>query len=425
MNKEQVQLNPIHRYSRWLARYAPLILVVLCGLRIAAGVQFLKPFIGDNAAEHYLPIADRMCTQSRFNGPDSRPDSKVPPGYPLLLAASKAIGGQHQLPLVICFQALSDLVCALGIYYFGRRYLQPAASALAGVLWLLFPPALATSRYITAETLFTCVFTLAILWFMHSLWQGKPAGMTGSGVLLGVATLIRGTPLFLPPLLGWVIWRLNPQRRWLALGGFLAGMAVVVLPWTVRNWLVLDDFIPVQVGFGSVVLQGSDAKYFTADGKEREYPALYRTAIQSGISKPSSGKESQIDNWLMRIGRFRYRQRWDQQPGSFLPFALHKFVRLWYGTESGSRVNHIGLGLCSGVVLPLAFVQLWRRRATHPILLLTVVTILGYFVALHLVGLPEFRYVFPVFPFLLLLASQTILEPWSQLPDGPQPHPQS
>jgi len=406
---EKTKLIHNNRWVGLLADYVPLILVLLCGIRIAVGVKFLKPFVGDNAIEHYLPVADRMLEHSRFNGPESRPDSKIPPGYPLFLAAAKEISEKHQLVLVICSQTLADLVCALGIYYFARRHLNSVVGALAGFLWLLFPPALAISSWITAEAFFTCVFTLAILLFMHGLLQAKPSTTTCSGILLGISTLLRGTPLFLPPLLGLVIWHLKPQRWFLTIAGVFAGMALVVLPWTIRNLIVLDDFIPVHVGFGSVVMQGSDVKYFTGEGKKREYPELFHTAIQSGLIKPISGKESEIDNWLMRIGWFHYRQRWEQRPGSFLPFFLHKFVRLWYGTESGSLINHIGIGLCSIVVLPLAFVQLWRLRATNKIVFLTMSTIIGYFIILHLVGLPEFRYIFPLFPLLLLLASNTLI----------------
>jgi len=157
-------------------------------------------------------------------------------------------------------------------------------------------------------------------------------------------------------------------------------------------------------------MQGSDAKYFTVEGKHREYPELFRTAIQSGLVKPTSGKESEIDSWLMRIGWYRYQQRWDQHPGSFLPLFLHKFVRLWYGTESGSFVKQIGLGLCSIFVLPLALVSLWMMRSIHKIVFVTMSTIIVYFIILHLVGLPEFRYVFPLFPLLLLLASNMIID---------------
>src|SRR4051812_25506926 len=49
----------------------------------------VKPFIGDNAIDYYIPIADRLVAEGRFNGPESRDDSWVSIGYPVFLAATK------------------------------------------------------------------------------------------------------------------------------------------------------------------------------------------------------------------------------------------------------------------------------------------------------------------------------------------------
>jgi len=52
--------NLIHgnRWVETLTRLALLILALICGIRIAVTVGFLKPVIGGNSVEHYLPIAD-------------------------------------------------------------------------------------------------------------------------------------------------------------------------------------------------------------------------------------------------------------------------------------------------------------------------------------------------------------------------------
>ena len=50
---------------------------------------------------------------------------------------------------------------------------------------------------------------------------------------------------------------------------------LVILPWTVRNYLVLDDFIPVATSGGIVVLMGSSEEFLIIDGK----PAMLQRYI--------------------------------------------------------------------------------------------------------------------------------------------------
>src|SRR5689334_7705390 len=93
-----------------------LLALAKCALLAAAHAGLgWKPFLGSNAEGHYVPVAQRMLAEGRFNGPDSRPDSKVGPGYPLLLAAAmKVAGGQYAMAIVF-LQVIADLATAAAI----------------------------------------------------------------------------------------------------------------------------------------------------------------------------------------------------------------------------------------------------------------------------------------------------------------------
>src|ERR1051326_6683553 len=71
-----------------------LIFVMLVQMRVT------KPFIGTNAEENVFPIAERLVHEHRFNGDDSRPDSKIAPAYPFLIAGLKA-AGVPAIPVVL------------------------------------------------------------------------------------------------------------------------------------------------------------------------------------------------------------------------------------------------------------------------------------------------------------------------------------
>jgi len=213
--------------------------------------------------------------------------------------------------------------------------------------------------------------------------------------------MLRGTPLLLPVALLPAAWRAGMMRRWLL---FSAGMALLVAPWTIRNLVVLDDSIPVNTGLGSVMLQGSDERFFTGDGKRTYYDATFQAAIAAGIDKPPTDRESQQDEWLGRVGVWVQRQRFAERPLSAIPFFGHKLVRLWYGTETGGFRPQVVLGFCALLVLPAGIWQLWKWRSSHPGVAYVALGSLAYLVAMHTLTLPEARYTVPIFPLLILAA---------------------
>jgi len=391
--------RPVKRHAAAVALFACLTVLKLGVWTVLESHGKVRAFAGDNATSLYIPIARRLLEQHRFNGPDTRPDSKVPPGYPLLIAGSIAVSPHSFLTLVPALQMLLDLGTALVLFWLSVRMGLPWTGFLAGCVWMLYPPAVVLSTWITAETAFTTFFTLGLALLAVSFKQAGGKLALAGGLAMGVATLLRGTPLFLPlALLPAALWS-GTVRRWLL---FSAGIALLVAPWAIRNLTVLDDFIPVATGLGSVTLQGSDERFFTGDGKTAYYPATFQAAIAAGIDKPATDRESQQDQWLGRVGIWVQRRRFAERPLAAIPFFAHKLVRLWYGTETGGLRSQAVLGFCALLVLPAGIWQLWRWRSSHPGVAWVALGSLAYLVAMHTLTLPEARYTFPIFPLLIL-----------------------
>ena len=388
-------------------RTAIVILVCLTLLKLAAWTALqsrgkVHTFVGDNATTFYIPIARRLLTEGRFNGPDSRGDSKVPPGYPLLVAGSMAVSGNSYQQLIPLLQMLMDLATALILYWAMFRLSLPKTGILAGCIWLLYPPAIAISTWITAEPAFTTLFTLGLALFAISAEKQNGKLAFAAGLVMGCATLFRGTPLVLPLALLPACWKTDGLQRWAL---FTAGMALLVTPWCVRNLLVLDELIPVATGTGSVILQGSDERFFTGEGKRTLYPSTIAAAAADGVIKPATDHESKLDGWLGKIGWWVQLQRLKRRPLSLIPFFAHKFVRVWYGTESGGFRQQAVLGFCSLLVAPAGFWELWKWRKIHAGAAYVLLSAVAYIVVMHMFLLPEARYTLPIVPTLILGAS--------------------
>ncbi|MFT4570782.1 MAG: 4-amino-4-deoxy-L-arabinose transferase-like glycosyltransferase [Hyphomicrobiaceae bacterium] len=182
-----------------------------------------------------------------------------PPGYPFFLGfigmLLRSVGAlDHLAAVALTLQAVlgagvvfvwSLLACRL----WSRRVGELAAFGLA-----LYPNLLLHTGVLLSETLFLFVSGLALLALLAP--RKWPDGLTTSrllahGILLGVAILIRPqSSLYLLPVVA--LWWLGlglRQTVWCCAVTLAAAIAVVA-PWTIRNALVFDAFVPVSTNNG-------------------------------------------------------------------------------------------------------------------------------------------------------------------------------
>lgn len=262
-------------------RTAPYVLIGLTLLKMVLffaleGAGRVEPFVGDNAKEFSLPVAERLVHEGRYNGPDSEKDIHYPPGYPFLLAVLLLSSAKHYLDIIVALQMISDLLTAYILFWAGSRLASWQAGLIAGVVWLLLPPEVALLTWITQESMYTALLTWALLVLILSL--PRPAsGLTFvAGLLLGLATLFRPTavyfPFFILPI--WFFFRY--PRRWQKALYLLLGVACIVAPWTIRNWVVLHEKILVSTGYGASFFQSRTSDCIrlraNANGMPRSMP---------------------------------------------------------------------------------------------------------------------------------------------------------
>ena len=244
---------------------------------------YVQPYVGGGAQSVFLPAANRILTTGTFSDPDTPRYSMAAPGYAVFLALAQWIGARWYLPLVVCLQMLLDYCVALLLLFLGYRETSIEAGWLAGVLWLVFPPAIVISTWVASEPLFTTLLVLSMVLLIRSLSQQGGVGLSfAAGLTLGVATLVRATTQLLPAFFfAFLCFRSIPKRL-LKCILFFVGMCLLVLPWTLRNLYVLGEPIIVQTGFGLVFLMGSRSEYFTIEGFQQELPHFTPPSCRGG-----------------------------------------------------------------------------------------------------------------------------------------------
>ncbi len=225
------------------------IILFLIAFGLRAGYLVLVPqetiLTGD--ATEYDTIAVNLA---RGNGYAMTPGIPTPiraPAYPVLLAAVYSFSG-HSLPAVRWVQALIGALTCLLIYAAGRKFLSERISFLGGVLLAAYPVLIAYTGLILSETLFTFFLAASMYFFARGLVRGDTVSFAGTGILLGSATLTRPTTILFPFLLAAVIFLRMPSFRLRRSLIVFVGFLFIVLPWTIRNYVVFQTVIPVATG---------------------------------------------------------------------------------------------------------------------------------------------------------------------------------
>ena len=204
------------------------------------------------------------------------PTAEHPPLFPLLLAGLDKLGvtgydGQRLLVTLIGTGA----VVAAGLL--GKRVAGAGVGLLAALLAAVYPTLVAADGALMSESLYGLLVALALLAALRVVDDPAPLRVATLGAAIGLAALTRSEALLLLPLLGLpVAWHAafgGPRARVLALVVLVLAAAVVVAPWTVRNWNAFGHVVPISNNGGTTVAgancsrayAGRDLGYFVTD----------------------------------------------------------------------------------------------------------------------------------------------------------------
>jgi hypothetical protein len=437
------------------AGLAALVVVLLLGLGLRLGEAWdgRAPVYDARA---YAAIAANLEAGEGFTvgAQATQPSSNYSPGLPLLVAGLyEATGGEHEW-LARVVLALIGTLSVLFAYAIGRRLTAGAKiqrtlknapqrgpktaiaefwPALTGaVLVAIYPALLEYQGMLMSEPLAATLLSggvLAVLW----AWEGTWWRWLLPGALFGALALTRPEYLGVVVLLGVVI-ALRPNCRFspdsgpnqqlggwrgslIAAGVMLAAAFVVIAPWTIRNAMALDRFVPISTGGGQVLYAGT---YLPSDGDPEkvgaevvgENPDLFsprdrqRLRLEQILARLAADRypEMETDEALSKLGK---EQLWDdvsEEPLEYAGFVATKVGRIWsHGPREVMRepvweVLHwalIAFGLLGLAILA------WRRR-WEALLLGTIFLAITAISAL-LVASP--RRVLVLIPLLAALAS--------------------
>ena len=260
-------------------------LILLLALLLRVGYMFATP---DYALVHDALDYDRAAVSiaSGDGWPYSRAPGREtafrPPAYPVLLAGVYKVTGvehgtQHErvVPARILGIIIGTLIVAM-IFIVARQLWGRRVALLAMLGGAIYIPLILVGASVMSEPLFALLLLGALAAaIQHRRSTHRWRWVVVSGVLAGLTCLTRANALVLLLPLGLAVWTVRPRWsvRALAAPALLVILALVtVSPWTIRNAIVFDRFIPVSTQLGSA-LAGT---YNDQARLDKENPASWR-----------------------------------------------------------------------------------------------------------------------------------------------------
>jgi hypothetical protein len=380
------------RHGRTTLILLVAILALGFGLRAYRVVEPLAT-PGDDARA-YFALSKSLYEEGSYGGPEFRDSSDWSPGAPLIYAgAFYATGGAREGTARIV-ELLFGLAAIVVVYLLGRRINCRPAGLMGAFGVAVYPPFIHSTGALFSEP--GAIFTLpaAVLAFLWAADPGPAAGHAGPvaaalphvlgrkassamgdprhratharwlvpGLLFGATAMIRPEYLLVGVVFAVLAGiRVAQQRGWqpgLAAAGLLTvGLLLPIVPWAVRNAVVLDRVVPISTGGGKALYVGT---YLPADG---EYQRVKATLVERYLGRDLEPGSEELDrinptplfDWvaarypdlprdeaLGKIGKQNFYDFFGEDPLGYAGMTARKVWRMWSGGIGEAMSSTVG-----------------------------------------------------------------------------------
>jgi len=344
------------------------------------------------------------------------------PLSPYFFAGLYATFGPGSLGVLLA-QAVLDAGTVVLIFAIARRLFDFRCAVVAGVIALFYPLFFYYDALLLKVALTVFLITLALLLSLEAVGRDRPRLWLAAGLALGMAALTRGNYLlFIPVLLLWIAFAIpgaaalrGRRVAWVA-----AGACIAILPVTVRNHVVGDDFVLITSQAGQNVYIGNFRGNATGRYKPppflRANPFYEETDFRSEAERRSGGrsfKPSELSRFWLRASVREIRA----DPLHFLRHTLRKARLLVndYEVPASSSFyffrEHVAPVLALpvpsyGELLPLALCGMFfaRRSRRAQLMILFFVS----YASTILLTFNMSRYRMPLVPVVIVFASAAL-----------------
>jgi 4-amino-4-deoxy-L-arabinose transferase-like glycosyltransferase len=406
---------------------AAALIVIAFGLRFAEmGRATYRP-TGD--ATSYLQLGSTLATSGSYRvagfaaGGTRGPTAYFPPAYPYLIAAVDEVTGLRGAATntvraqQIAQVAVGTIVVVLvGLTAYELFGITAGLTALA--IATFYPPLIELSTVMVAENLLTMLTLAAVYSALRALRDhGRLRWLIACGIFVGLATLAHTNAILLVLPLAFAMTNLAGVGKSRRIAGPLALVGVTLitlLPWLIRDQVVMNRFIPVSDEAGIALVGTYNKASPSADPPYRSSYYANLSEFHALAAQAHNMTEPQLSSRLVT----KAADYIGEHPAAPLAAAWHNTLRLlelegsfaWrasaasIGISAGAaRIGVIGFWVLALLALAGAFTKMARGA---PRWVWAVPVLMALSVVFINAETPRFRE--PIDVFLILLATCAI-----------------
>ncbi|HYA23961.1 MAG TPA: glycosyltransferase family 39 protein [Terriglobales bacterium] len=184
------------------------------------------------------------------------PTAVEPPVYAVLLSGIFKMAGAYSfrsLWIAIGFNAVLSSIAAVLLLRIGQSRFGSPVGILAAWVWSCWLYEAAVAVRLWESSLSALLLLLGLLWLPKLAGTLRPAHWAGFGALAGLGALTNTSLIAVFPF--FLVWLFIQHRRQKRSCGLQLATAIgicilVMMPWTIRNYLTFHRWMPVRDNFG-------------------------------------------------------------------------------------------------------------------------------------------------------------------------------
>jgi hypothetical protein len=373
-----------------------VVFVAALTTRLAATVFIFRNYFGpqllfvQNESSH---IASALVAGSGFSSPYANvpiaATAQQPPLYPLILAGIFRLFGTCTISsawAAVAINILAGALTAVLLYHVGNLYFNETVGLVAAWAWALpwMYRAPAFSASLSSPYLAALGLTGLLLLLPKVLKADR--GWFWLGIYAGLLVLLQAT--FLAVVAFYGIWLALSKARSPRMLVAIAGLFVMLVPWTIRNYVQLGRLVPIRDNFGLELWLGNR-------------PGMQGTVDYHG-DFPDHDSSTFAGLGELRFMDTKFQEAKDfiaSDPISFVQRCLRRSVEFWYVPYSPPWILISALGWAGAVLA-------WKRKGIAVLLTIPLLAFPPVYYVTHTFS----TYRHPIDPVIILLAAYAIVE---------------
>lgn len=376
-----------------------LFLAVALMFALAVRLLYISQLHGlyRSDAQSYDAIAVNLVNGLGFT--DGTLMARRPPLFPYFLALIYMVFG-HDYMVVRIIQAIIGTLTCLNIYLIGKQVIGKDVGKIALLIASIYPFLVYYTGALLTENIFTFLLSLSVLQLLKFREKPDLRNAAFAGGFLGLAALTRPVILAFPVfLLFWLVIAFENVRR--VIIGFviiLVFMGLTIMPWTIRNYFVFHQFVPIQTH------GGQDFWYYNKVFSYNDLKVPEGELIDNNLEAKNLS-EAALDRYYWKKGI----EDIMAAPSNYVKACVRKLIHFWRPfpqtgfTSIVTRKEQILSLLSYGLLLPLSFTGFIASLRNKTALLMHFLILYFTFVSTFILyGSSRFR--FPISPYIILFA---------------------